>query len=244
MERIASIRLFCVLFDKPENTVDVSKCLANLSSFSAKPCNRSTYMPRLEELTRSSLPRNVNSCLARMQVALMRSFKLFRFSFTLALWMLPLSSRCSSKPNRSLSFQKFLKQSGFECEWSSSHVCWGFVVVFLMSQYLVLVQTLAQVEKKRQGKQQRRFFEGQPHSQSFRVYQSVWKARVIFCPVVWSKPFSSGVVLIASTFDGKSSFTYAPFHCGRVLSAATCAFSLRFYFPSAKLNMSLTNIKL
>ena len=36
--------------EKPENTVDFSKCLANLSSFAARVCKSSTYLPQLEEI--------------------------------------------------------------------------------------------------------------------------------------------------------------------------------------------------
>jgi len=35
---IAPIKSFWIMFEKPENTVDVSKCLANLSSFAARVC--------------------------------------------------------------------------------------------------------------------------------------------------------------------------------------------------------------
>jgi len=35
---IASIKSYWIMFEKPENTVDVSKCLANLSSFAARVC--------------------------------------------------------------------------------------------------------------------------------------------------------------------------------------------------------------
>jgi len=40
---IAAIKLFWITFEKPENTVDVSKCRANLSSFAARVCKSSTY---------------------------------------------------------------------------------------------------------------------------------------------------------------------------------------------------------
>ena len=73
------------MFEKPENTADVSKCLANLSSFAARVCKNSTYLPRLEEIDLSSLLQNANCCLAGKQFTLMRSFKISRFFFTLAL---------------------------------------------------------------------------------------------------------------------------------------------------------------
>lgn len=56
---------------------------------------------------------------------------------------------------------------------------------FFMSQYPIWVQTLLEVEKKRQGKQKRQFLVGHPHNQSFFVYHDVWNKRVIFCPVVF-----------------------------------------------------------
>lgn len=76
----ASIKSFCILFDKPENTVDVCKCLVSLLSFSVKACTSFHVL--------SSLPRKASWCLSRRQVALMRSFRTARFSFTSALWML------------------------------------------------------------------------------------------------------------------------------------------------------------
>ena len=39
---IASIKSFWIMFEKPENTVDVSKCIDNLSSFAARACKAST----------------------------------------------------------------------------------------------------------------------------------------------------------------------------------------------------------
>ena len=58
-----SVRFQLYVFSlfKAEN---VSKFLANLSSFSVKACYRST-LPRLKELQLSLLPRNASSCLAR-----------------------------------------------------------------------------------------------------------------------------------------------------------------------------------
>ena len=73
------------MFEKPENTVDVSKCLAYFSSFAARVCKSSTQLPRLEEVELSSLLRNANCCSTRKQFTLIRSFKISRFSLTLAL---------------------------------------------------------------------------------------------------------------------------------------------------------------
>lgn len=47
------------------------------------------------------------------------------------------------------------------------------------------------------------------HSQSLRVYRSVWKERVTFWPDVWSRSWSSGVglpLIIRPRFDWLSSF--------------------------------------
>jgi len=51
------------MFEKPENTVDVSKYLVNLSSFAARVCKSFTWLPRLEEIGLSSLLQNANCCL-------------------------------------------------------------------------------------------------------------------------------------------------------------------------------------
>lgn len=83
----ALIKWCCSLFDMLENSVDVSRCLASLSSFSAKACRKSTKLPRL-------FPQNASCCLGKKQVAL-RSFKISQFSFTIALWMLVFGLRCS-----------------------------------------------------------------------------------------------------------------------------------------------------
>ena len=91
------LKSFWLMFEKPENAVDVSKCLANLSSFAARVCKSSIQLPRLEEVELSSLLRNADCCSAMKQFTLMRSFKISRFSLTLALWMLIFSLRCSLK---------------------------------------------------------------------------------------------------------------------------------------------------
>ena len=39
---IAAIKSFWIMIEKPENTVDVSECVANLSSFAASVCKSST----------------------------------------------------------------------------------------------------------------------------------------------------------------------------------------------------------
>ena len=92
--RIAAIKSFWIMFEKPENTVDISKCLANLTPFAAIVCKSSTLLPRLEEIEVSSLQQNANCWLARKQLTLMRSFKISQFSLTLALWTLIFSLRC------------------------------------------------------------------------------------------------------------------------------------------------------
>jgi len=82
---IAAIKSFWIMFEKPENTVDVSKCLANLShqEYVKVPHSCHDWGKEL-----SSLLQNANCCLAGKQFTLMRSFKISRFSLTSALWTL------------------------------------------------------------------------------------------------------------------------------------------------------------
>jgi len=102
---IAPIKSFWIMFEKPENTVDVSKCLANLSSFAA----------RLQ---------NANSCLARKQFTLMRSFKISRFSLTSALWtLINLVSAVRSKPKSILALPEVFKAIWFWMWFLTLHVC-------------------------------------------------------------------------------------------------------------------------
>jgi len=93
---IAAIKSFWIMFEKPENTVDVSKCLAifHLSQQEYVKAPHSCHDWRKEL---SSLLQNANCCLAGKQFTLMRSFKISLFSLTSALWTQIFSLHCSFK---------------------------------------------------------------------------------------------------------------------------------------------------
>lgn len=95
---------------KPEKGSGCLLMLTSLSSFSAN-----AYLFAVPAL--SSLPRNASCCFARKRLALIRSFKISRFSLTFVLCRLTLSLRCSSKAKSILEIPNFSKQSDFECEW-------------------------------------------------------------------------------------------------------------------------------
>ena len=68
---------------------------------------------------------------SNLQFTLMRSFKISRFSLTLALWTLIFSLRCSFKVKvYHCAYKSFQRNFGFECYLLTLHVCWGFLVDF------------------------------------------------------------------------------------------------------------------
>ena len=141
---ITAIKSFWSMFEKPENTADISKCLANLSSFAARVCKSYTQLPRLEEIELSSLLQNSNCCLARKQFTLMRSFKISRFSLTLALWtLIHLVSAVRSKSKYILRFQKLLKQFWFWMLFFDLACLLRLLGRFFMSQNPVVVHTFS-----------------------------------------------------------------------------------------------------
>src|SRR4029434_10291758 len=75
-------------------------------------------------------------------------------------------------------------------------------------------------------------------------------AKVIFCPVVWSKPFSSGIglplcIYLSLHWIGRpfSRLSHAPFIEAEVTFASPMCFSLWFYDRSARLNSFFTYVK-